>query len=150
MNPGKYVAKLLEWKLGTSSKGGEQIGLLFEITAGEFAGEKITAYKSFSESAFPWTEKALKALGWDGKDFEDFTGLGEKTAQIEVEKDTYEGKTKLKVSWINPIGVAMKNEMTSGQKRSFAERMRKLQAATQAGRTFEVDPEDDLPPELRD
>ena len=153
MEPGKYVVKLAEWKLGYSpNKGTEQIGLVLEVVSGECKGEKIVAYKYFSDGAFPWTIKALSALGWDGEDFDTFKGLGTTTAEAEIETETQEGKRRLKVSWINPIGVAMSEEMSTHKRKSFAERMRAMKSATEqtkSGRTFETDPNDDLPPELR-
>ena len=94
-------------------------------------GDGITAYLFCSEKAWPYTEEKLQTLGWDamarGYRFEELNDdpsplLGHK-AQIVVEAETFEGKTRSKVRFINRAGGHIER-MAPSEANTFAKRLR--------------------------
>jgi hypothetical protein len=134
---GKYRAMAREAALGLTKGGNDQIGVSFEILddeTGNPTGERITWYGYFTDATTDRTIQALKLCGWDpgprGEDWpspDDMHGCGINEVEIEVEHDTYEGKTNAKVKWVNApggSGIAMKDKMDDPKKAAFAKRMR--------------------------
>jgi hypothetical protein len=66
-------------------------------------GDEITAFLVLFNGDGPLKnfEQLQIATGWDGSDFQELPSLVGKTVLIRVEEDTYEGKTSLKVQWID-------------------------------------------------
>jgi len=157
---GTYRAKALEAKLGLSSGGNEQVGVRFALLDRE--GESITWYGTFSEAAFEIAVRGLRAAGWKGDDLSDLSSLsGDSVPEVDlvVERETYQGKTRAKVKFINSGGgLAMKQALVGDQAKAFAERMRAKVLAfnQQAGKPAETKPKSnsrqvsDGPPYPRD
>lgn len=124
---GRYSARAMEWQIGKAGTGTEQLGVSFEVTQGEAAGERITWYGYFTDKGFEITAKALRACGWMGTDLSDLTGLDTNEVQIVVEHEVSEadGNTYAKVKWVNkPGGIAMKELLGGNDLKSFAARMK--------------------------
>lgn len=122
IQPGRYKAKAIEWKLGMTSTGKEQIGVLFQLED----GSAITWYGYFTENTTERTLESLEYMGWDGNDITNPQGLDTNEVQLVVEHETGDdGKTYAKVRWVNRIGggLAMKEELTGGALMSFKQRM---------------------------
>ena len=68
-------------------------------------GDEITAFLVLFNASGPLKnfEQLQLATGWDGCDFQELSSLVGKTILIRVEEDTYEGKTSLKVQWIDSL-----------------------------------------------
>ena len=132
---GKYNVKATDAQLGTTDKGTDYIGIDFQILdEGEFFGHHITYYGYFSEKAFKWTLKAMRAAGFEGLDMNDLSSIIDSECNIEVEHDEWEGKVSAKVKWVNASGgVAMQNKMDDNQRSSFAKRMRAMIVAEEGG-----------------
>lgn len=115
-----------------------QLSIYFE----DEMGESITWYHSlgykkdgtFSEASFKFAADALRNLGWDAEarqyrfeelGAEDSPLIG-RHAEIVVQDEVYEGKTRTKVKWINdptrPRGGAERMEPDAAK--SFADRLR--------------------------
>lgn len=133
LNEGTYRARALKADLGKSSTGNAQVGIEFEILADGYAGEKITAYRSFTQTQLKngktvqeMTIEELIACGWNGDDWDNFTGLGTTEVDLVVQHDTYQGKTKAKVAFINTpgSGVALKAPMVADDRKAFAAQMK--------------------------
>ena len=123
-----------EW--GFASTGTEQVGMRVVIADGELAGQEVTWYGYFTDAAEARTLEALKIAGWDGSNVIDLPGLGSTEFELTLEEETDEkGKTYLRPTFINRIGVAMRNKMDDAQKRSFAARMQALAGATKGAST---------------
>lgn len=137
ISEGTYTARAKEAKLGHTSGGAEQVGVLFEITTeGPFKGHGITWYGYFTEKTIERTIEALRMLGWTGTDIAKLNVEGGE-ANIVVEHDTYNDKTSAKVQWVNRPGsggIAMKDEMKPAAALSFAEKMKAKVAAFDAKR----------------
>lgn len=130
-NPGSYIVRATAWDFGQTSKGTDQVAVTFEVQPGEpEAGNTITWYGYFSEKATKRTLEGLKHAGWTGKpeDFETLAGMGTKDCIVEVELDTYEGKTRPKVKWVNSLdgggGAGLKAPLDPAARKSFAARMK--------------------------
>lgn len=127
-----------------SSKGNQQIALPFEITQGEFAGHNLTWLGTFHDTAdkngTTGTERVLESLmftGWQGDDPTELMEIGDEQAKqmmpdevdLVCEPDTYDGKTTLKVKWVNKPGAgrfAFKEPATKADLKSFAAQMKAM------------------------
>lgn len=116
---GRYRATLSAWKVDLSKNGLLQFVATCQCTARYNADVKAEEQLEKPETitAFLMLEgkgevnkfqvDALKAaLGWDG---EDINKLAEgpwdgREVSITVDADVYDGKSRLRVNWINPLG----------------------------------------------
>lgn len=127
MDEGDYPLVAVAHKWGYSSKGGEQIGVRVKFVEGPYKGRTSLWYGHFSDAAMDITIRALRALGMKGDDVRDLSGMyaPDVTPAIGVvQHDTYEGKTRARVAFINGADVVMKEEMNKQQLDAFAQRMR--------------------------
>lgn len=122
---GTHKARAKEWALGLSQTGKEQIAVLFEITSGPHAGKSITWFGYFTDQTVDRTLESLRHCGWDSDSLADLDGLGENEVVLVVEDETYEGKTRSRVKWVNRESrLALKDQMSAAQVQAFAARMR--------------------------
>ena len=101
-NPGRYTATAKTVDLGQSAeKGTPYVSILFENEQ----GEDLTAFLYLSDAALERTVRTLREVFGFNDDFgtvkEQVTG---KRASIVVEAEEYEGKSRMKVKWINTVG----------------------------------------------
>lgn len=106
MKPGKYEAKIVGAGVLPDKNNQPQPFMKFETSEGP-----ITWYGSLkSQTSQEIAVKAAVAAGFTGNDWDDFAqGLvhfKETKFVITVAEETYNGKTRLKVKWVNPIGEA--------------------------------------------
>lgn len=152
----KYVARACgtpSWAQAAS--GNWQIAVPFEISQGEHAGETITwigvMHDTADKNGTTGHERVVQSLqyaGWQGDDLADLAELTDEQAKAllpeEVElscaPETYEGKTRLKVQWVNKVGAGrfvFKEAASKNDLRSFAAQMkatvRSLRGATPNG-----------------
>lgn len=124
---GKYVAKAVHAELGHAKTGSEMIAVLFEITEGEYTGQRITWWGYFSEKTAKRTVESLKYTGWRG-DWESWDGLGTKRVELDVQEEADgQGGVRLRVQWVNPVSIIKKDSaMSPTQRVAFAGKMRSL------------------------
>jgi hypothetical protein len=130
---GTFRGKPLDWGVSESKNGFPQ--MVIELSALEHFNEETGEYESWSEyeqtiraflvmysnSTGEWKEagsnvtQIKKVFAWDGKDFQTLAeGKYEDTMlMFQVKSSTFEGKTKLQVSWIdtadaNPVRTLQK------------------------------------------
>jgi len=124
---GTYRAKAIDSKHGVTKKGGIEIAIGFELLGEQWAGQTITGYVYFTENTDDdRSMESLEACGWNGTDIDKdpLPGLGSCECSIVVENETYEGKERSKVKWINKAGAVSTSEpLTDEQRRVFAARM---------------------------
>jgi len=108
LKPGKYPVKITNYGI-SDGKIAPQVMIEFMHQD----GESITWYGSLSERASQQTLKALINCGLNTTEIADLAAgpasgaLDMKTmVQITVEESTYNGKTRTKVKWINPLSSA--------------------------------------------
>jgi len=77
----------------------------FEVINGPESGQKITAFLYFGDASFQRSLESLRACGFTGDDIDKFADqTPDIECQIVVEHETYEGKVRPKVKWINKAG----------------------------------------------
>ncbi len=97
-------SKSIQWGPGTP-KSPFTAAVCFEVLNGPQAGQKITAFLYFGENSVERTLESLRACGFTGDDIDKFVDQSpDIECQIVVEHETYEGKTRAKVRWINKAG----------------------------------------------
>jgi hypothetical protein len=125
MKPGTYKARAKEWALGISSTGKEQIAVMFQIVGGEIDGQSITWFGYFTEGAIDRTLDSMRHCGWDSDSLAEIDALGNNEVEIVVEEESYDGKTRCKVKWVNRISkLALKEQMTPSAAQAFAAKLR--------------------------
>lgn len=101
-NPGRYTATVESAELGQSeAKGTPYLSLLCKTTE----GEDLTAYLYLSDAAFERTTKTLREVfGFDNNFEKVVEQVTSKECSIVVEAEEFEGKSRMKVKWINTVG----------------------------------------------
>ena len=106
LKAGKYTAKAISAGLSETKSGSPQAFIKFEITeTGE--ANYITWFGSMSEKAIERTVAALVTAGFQGNDFSDLEKkfnevFSPKTVQLTLADEEFNGKSQLKVKWVNP------------------------------------------------
>lgn len=94
----------IQWGPG-SEKSPFTAAVTFEVLSGPYAGQRITAFLYFGEKSAPHSMKGLRAAGFTGDDIDKFSDQNpDIECQIVVGHETYQGKTRAKVLWINQAG----------------------------------------------
>ncbi len=127
----------------SKEKGTPQVAVVFEILRGPFAGQRITWMGYFTEKSQERTLKALRICGFEGDDLDKFTDQRPTNeAAIVVEVETYEGKPRAKVAWVNDPtfggGMKMENALTGGELRKFGAKFKAALKAIPAMKTVEA------------
>lgn len=132
LNAGKYKAAPTSWMMTATKDGSPQVAVEFEIVEGENSGETIVWSGGFStDGAQEYTVKALLVMGWNSR-FKDML-LEHQPVQIVVENDTYEGKKRARVKYVNASGgLAGWREFDASRLASFEDQMRSKVAAIKA------------------
>ena len=100
-NPGRYTATIENAELGQSEKGTPFLALLCKTDQ----GEELTAYLYLSDAAFERTTKTLREVFGFDNNFEAVVAqVTGKECSIVVEAEEYEGKTRMKIKWVNSVG----------------------------------------------
>lgn len=126
---GTYRARCLETDLGSSKTGKEQIMMNFQITEeGQWCGKHWSGYFYFSDKAADYTFEKMRNAGWQGDDLADLSSLSPSNVEclIVISHEEYEGKTRVKIDYVNKLGggVKMADPMDAAKRKAFAERMR--------------------------
>jgi hypothetical protein len=111
-------------------KGTPQVGIRVLVLDGEFEGQTDTWIGYFTEATEARTIEQLQMAGWDGVNIAKMDGLGSTEFLLSYEEETYKNETRWKPTFINRIGVQMKNSMNDTQRREFAALIRSRMGAT--------------------
>lgn len=139
--PGKYLARPRTAVLSESKGGNDQVNVGLVIDEGEYKGEIVYAYLSFTGAAEQYSIEKLRNCGWTGKDMNDIR-FPDIQVRMVMENDTFQGKVQTKVKSIYPLG----NAMSADRAQSFAERMRSRLEAYDAGKGVSSTGTDEPPP----
>ena len=96
-----------------------------QVVAGPRLGEVFTEYMYLSEKAQEYTIANLRLLGWSCNDITELAGLGSTTCDAGIYTDTYEGKSREKISLFKPRAT-----IQGSAKKSFAAQFKALAAST--------------------
>ena len=126
ISKGTLKARGVEAALGFANTGTEQVAVLLDVTDRDGEVHQLTWYGFFTEKTTERTFESLRALGWNGEDLFDLSGITANEVSVVVEHEEDDrGKVHAKVRWINGGGgLAMKARMDAGQAKAFAARMR--------------------------
>lgn len=122
--PGIYTAKACgPAELGTSRvKGTPQVQVPLELEN----GRKIVWNGYLTEGAAEFTIKALKFLGFKEKSLSKLDGANlENEVSVTLDYEEYDGKQRLRVQWINPIGMAS-GPISEGEKKALCKQFDSL------------------------
>lgn len=161
---GRYVARAAgapQW--GKTSKGNEQLLLMFTVTEGGHAGQQVAWFAVFTKKTDTRILESLRYCGWRGSDLAQLGAL-DLDVEIDIEHNSYNPeKTYARVAWVNRIGGGIKLEspMSAAEVRGFAARMKSAaiavpeeaapprasnaSASPYAGDSAADEPEDDMP-----
>ena len=137
---GDYPVVAVKHSIGYAGTKNEQIGVRLRVVNGPLKGKFLLWYGSFSDKAVEFTIKALRALGFAGNDVADqaawdaMYARGDEATAV-VQHDTYQGKTKAKVAWINGADIVMHADMNDRDLKAFGARMRGAFASYGGGKS---------------
>lgn len=117
LKPGIYTARIADYGITKTKDGLPQVKITFAID-----GDQITWYGSFKERAQKYTLDSLLVCGLVGDDVSTLA-IGPASAALDMSKDIslvlaeqeYDGKTNLRVRWINEPGGQAAQTMNSGE-----------------------------------
>jgi hypothetical protein len=118
ITPGTYTARAVESGLGKTQGGKPQVAIRFQITQdGDWKGQYLTWYGSFTDKAREITFKALDSAGWGGESLRDLSGIGSCECAIVVEHEAdREGLNRARIRWVNRIGgLSVKDQMSGSE-----------------------------------
>jgi hypothetical protein len=167
LGKGRHLVTVIDHQLGKSGTGTPYVAVQFESDVQ--LGDRITWYGYLTDAAFERTVASLQVLGWDPAAHNGLiaslngTGLLKGApAEIVLDEETHEGKTRMKVKWVNaPGGGGLGEAMAADDAKGFSESIRfkilsaakpqpssrpgpAKQAAVGGGRPLSQ-PDDDLP-----
>jgi hypothetical protein len=127
----------------SKEKGTPQVAVVFEILRGPYAGQRITWMGYFTEKSQERTLKALRIAGFEGDDLDKFADQRPTNeVAIVVEVETYDGKPRAKVAWVNDPtfggGMKMENALSGGDLRKFGAKFKAALKAIPAMKTVEA------------
>lgn len=125
----RHKVKCIAHTWGEASTGTPQIGVLCEVTEGDCKGYMTTWYGSITKDAAEYTIRGMRALGFQGIDITKCESMytGEALATFEHDKDK-DGNKRVRISFINGIGVVMKKTYEGADLARFAQNMKALLA----------------------
>jgi hypothetical protein len=130
---GHYRARCKSAELCLTSAGNEQIQAIFELLDPDYDGVTVPWWGFFTEKTAERTMQSLRYCGWQGDDLTSLEGVSTNEVSVEVEQNTYNGKTNPRVAWVNRVGsgeLKVKAPMADAQKKAFAKRMKALAIKT--------------------
>jgi len=121
-------------QFGATETGTDQVAVTFEIISGPYKGERLTWFGYFTEKA---TERTIQALRYCGLKGDDIMLAMEQPidqeVQITIKHDTYRGKTRAKINWINPPGgggFKLKKSLDAEKRTELSQRLRGVLRST--------------------
>ena len=121
IEPGIHKGKVILGMLGETATGKEQVAISFELED----GQHIAWYGYFTEKALPITLQALRTCGLQGTDVSELSSIEGTEVQLTMTAEEWEGKTQVKVRWINPLsGPVLKSPMDAAKAKKFASEMK--------------------------
>lgn len=119
--PGKYKARAIDGALGESGeKKTPCVDVMFRIEEGDHAGEEIGWQGWMTDKAVKTTFRALRNMGWQGDNVTELVGIDQNIVELDVQRETYEGKTRTKVKWVNRPGGFRASPLATDQAKAIA------------------------------
>ncbi len=127
---GKYRGRAVAGseQYGQTKNGNDQIAIDLDLET----GERVSTFLFFSEKAAKYSIQRLRALGWQGSDLADLSGIDLNDVDVEISYDEWEGKQTMKVNIVTGGTVTLDKPLDDKGKRAFAAKFKGL-AASMAG-----------------
>jgi hypothetical protein len=123
--PGEYFARCTKADLGFTSTGKEQAVLTFRLRDTD---ADLRWFGYFSDKAIEICLKAIRTAGFTDTDLGKLPdwvpGDAAPDVVLSVGHELYEGKTQVKVNWVNSAHAQLKNAMTPEQRAAFGKKMK--------------------------
>ena len=74
---------------GVTSNGNDQVVVDLNLVD---LGESVSTFLNFSEAAAQYSIDRLRALGWEGNDLSNLTGIDRNEVMVSVKYETWEGR----------------------------------------------------------
>lgn len=112
---GKYPGKIVDYSISQRNESSEPVlEVMFELDVPNTGKRKLTLYKYFKGAALEYTLKFLATVGMRGNDpgilVDNHYGTGtlDETSDFEIEviQESYEGKIRNKIGWVNRRGTS--------------------------------------------
>lgn len=147
---GKHKARAMKdsYEAGIDDSGKDYAYLGFEITDGPDKGRAIGRYFYFTDAAKLFSIESLRNTGatFPGGDITDPEGIGDVECLIVIEHETWEGKTRAKIKYVNKFGgIKAEHKLDDSAKRSFRDRLKADLLATGSKPKANAISEDDIP-----
>ncbi len=147
---GTHRARAKQWVLNEIN-GKHRLTISFELTDGPHKGQSIVWDGYFTDATWQRTFDSMRHCGWEGTDVGDLSGLDKNEVELVIEQETYEGKLRDKVKWVNRLGgVGTRNALTGEALRSLADSMRSRATAHKQDYGKPRAQRDNGPPEYTD
>lgn len=105
------------------------VAVTLMILEGPYRGHRAYWRGYFTKETHERTMESLRYMGWDNNQLTDFGRLNSRVS-IEINHQTYKGKTRARVAWINPLrgrsGWKPVNPPSSEDLRMFSAQMSKI------------------------
>src|ERR1700736_383965 len=106
---GYYRGRATGAVLDHTKEGKPCIVVDFEVLEEGYEGQHIPWYGYFTDASVDRTMDSLRYCGWNGDDLSVFAGdqpvmvegLNSQEVSLDIAVETYEGKTRSKVQWVN-------------------------------------------------
>lgn len=90
----------------------------------------LTTFLFFSDAAAPFAIERLRALGWQGTDLLNLSGIDQKDVSVQIKYEVFDGKERMKVDIVTGGGrIKLDNPMDERTKRAFGARMKSFLSA---------------------
>lgn len=129
---GKYRGRGVQGTgaMGKTENGHPQVAVEFDFL--DVPGTRMPWYGNFSETCvgeeqkpiYQITLESLYHCGWISGDLNNLDGLDRNEVTLVVKHETYQGKTRAKIAWVNKAGMLIKNAMPENELKSFAAKMK--------------------------
>lgn len=140
---------VVDYTVGYSSGGVEQVGLVFAIVEGEHTGRRFQKYWTVDNpQAIERLKRSLESCGWDGEDLNELKGIDSRDVELVVEVEEYDGKRRSRLAFVNGLVQAtMKTPMVGEQRTSFLKSLTEAMKSAPGGRSSAGGQWDDESPE---
>jgi hypothetical protein len=148
----KYIARACGAPSWAQAKSGNwQVAIPFTVSAGEHTGETITwigvMHDTTDKNGVSGHERVVQSLqymGWQGDEIAELAELTDEQAikiftedvELSCAPELYDGKTRLKVQWVNKVGAGrftFKEAATKNDLKSFSAQMKNTIRGMQHG-----------------
>jgi hypothetical protein len=117
-------------RFGVSEQGNEQMGLVFEVTKGDYEGRRLPWYGTLaSDEALALVKETLVNAGWDGGSLTELKGLGDRIVSLAIDVVEIVGRDGTlreipKLRFVNRLAQAtMKNAIEGDAKAALTKRL---------------------------